>query len=395
MTDTTIRRLSTEETLEVLFPLTQYAFHSSPPFRDREEWEEVIRQRKDMATFAVFEDENAVATVVSTPMTEQVRAKLYGASAVWGVTTDPSARRQGYCRRLMASLLAADRDEGRPLSCLYPFRESFYDRLGYATFPLPFKATFAPSALAPLLKKDLGGEVERMLIGDGYDTYRRYVKRLQGRMHGMGVFIHGQKERAQRENRSWLALAKVDGEVAGLMLYRLEGDTVTQFTLRAMRFYYDTSRAKYLLLQWIARHVDQASEVELWLPPFEHPETWLADMRVSTEALERAPMGRVVDVADIGGMETGPGRFTARVSDPLCPWNEAVWSFQAVDGHLQIGTASQAECELSIQAVAALIYGTQDPADFFFRGWGDPPAPVQARMRTMFPPRVPYLHEYF
>jgi hypothetical protein len=47
-------------------------------------------------------------------------------------------------------------------------------------------------------------------------------------------------------------------------------------------------------------------------------------------------MGRVVDVARIGGMETGPGGFTARVSDPLCPWNEGVWRFETVDGKLQV-----------------------------------------------------------
>jgi predicted acetyltransferase len=348
-----------------------------------------------MATFALFEDETAVATVVGSPMTQQVRGEVYDTSAIWGVTTHPTARRKGYCRRLMARLLATQRDEGQPLSCLYPFRASFYERLGYVTFPLPGKATFAPSALRSLLEKDLGGQVELMLIADGYDTYRDYLHRLQGRTHGMGVFVRGEKERVQKENRSWLALASVDGELVGLMLYCLEGEQVTQFTLRAQRFYYDTSQARYLLLQWIARHVDQAGQVELWLPPFEQPETWLADIQVSTESLVRAPMGRVVDVGSIGGMETGPGRFAARVSDPLCPWNTDVWQFQTVDGRLQVRPVRQADCDLTIQALAALIYGTHDPADFVFRGWGDPSSAVQATMRTMFPPRVPYLHEYF
>jgi len=395
MIETTIRRLSMEETLEVLFPLTSYAFHASPPFGDREKWEAFVRERKGMATFAMYEDETAVSTVVGSPMTQQVRGELYDVSAVWGVTTHPAARRQGHCRRLMARLLAAGRDAEQPLSCLYPFRESFYERLGYVTFPMAFKATFDPATLSPLLKNDLGGEVKQVLIGDGYDIYRSYTKRLQRRTHGMALFVHGEKERAQRENRSWLALARVDGELVGLMLYQLKGDEVTQFTLRAHRFYYDTPRARYLLLQWIARHVDQASEAELWLAPSEQPETWLADMQVSTDSLTRAPMGRVADVTSIGGMETGPGRFTARVSDPLCPWNEAVWHFETVDGRLQVGQASQADCELTVQALAALIYGTHDPADFVFRGWGAPSPDVQATMRTMFPPRLPYLHEWF
>jgi predicted acetyltransferase len=295
----------------------------------------------------------------------------------------------------MASLLASDHDEGHPLSCLYPFRASFYERLGYVTFPLPHTATFAPSALVPLLEVDLGGEIELLLIGDGYDTYRDYVSRLQQRIHGMAVFVHGDKEQVQKESRSWVALARLDGEVVGLMLYRLKGDEVTQFILQAHRFYYDTSRAKYLLLQWVARHVDQASKVELWLPPFERPETWLADLQASVESQIRAPMGRVVDVAAVDGMKTGPGHFAARVSDPLCAWNEGVWEFETVDGRLDVRPAGRADCELSIQALSALIYGTHDPADFVFREWGDPPPAVEATMRSMFPRQVPYLHEYF
>jgi predicted acetyltransferase len=395
MTDTTIRRMPTEEMLEILFPLAGYAFHSSPPFQGQEEWNETVRQREGVTYWALFEDDTAVATVASTAMTQHVRGALYGAGAVWAVTTHPAARRKGYCRRLMARLLAADREEGRPLSTLYPFRESFYEQMGYVTFPLPRKARLAPSSLSPLLKRNLGGEVELVLIGDGYDTYRDYLYKLQRRVQGMGVFVYGSKAQAQRQNRSWLALARVDGELVGLMLYDLKGERPTELDLRALRFYYDTSQGKYLLLQWIARHVDQAKEVEIWLPPFEQPETWLADIQVTTESQERAPMGRVADVAAIGGMHTGPGRFSARISDPICPWNEGVWGFETVDGALQIAPAEQADCDLTIQAMAALVYGSHDPDDFSIRGWGNPSPDILGTMRSMFAPQLPYLHEYF
>ena len=390
-----IRRLPTEEMLDVLFPLAQYAFHASPPFGDREEWDEIIRGRPGVTYFALFEAGSPVATVAGTDMTQQVRGRLYDASGVWGVTTHPAARRRGYCRRLMASLLDANREAGRPLSCLYPFRESFYARLGYVTFPLPRIARLDPAALAPLLKQDLGGTVEMMLIGDGYDIYREYVQRLQARVHGLSLGVHGEKARAQKENRSWLALARAGGEVVGLLLYQLKGEEPTRLTLRAHRFYYDTSQAKYLLLQWIARHVDQATEAEIWLPPYEQPETWLADIRVRTESQARAPMGRVVDVAGLGGMQTGPGRFSARIHDPLCPWNEGDWSFETADGILHVTRTGEAGCDLTIQGLTALVYGAHDPGDFRFQGWGDPPPEVQAAMRSVFPPRTPYLHEYF
>jgi predicted acetyltransferase len=395
MTNITIRKMPTEDMLKILFPLTGYAFHSSPPFRDEEKWRERLLRREGVTYFALFEDEAPVGSIASTAMTQQVRGKVFGSGVIWGVVTHPAARRRGYCRRLMVQALASDREAGRPMSTLYPFRESFYERMGFVTLPLLRKAKFAPSGLAPLLNKELGGEVEMVLIGDGFDAYRDYLYRLQRRVHGMGIFDHRSKAQAQIDNGSWLAQAKVDSELVGLILYQLKGERPTKLVLTAHRFYYDSSQAKYLLLQWLARHVDQVSEIELWLPPYEQPETWLSDLKVRIETPARAAMGRVVDLAKIGGMQVGDGRFAAKVRDPLCPWNESVWQFEADGGVLRVSRAEEAACELSIQAVTSLVYGTHDPGDFAFRGWGDPSPEVEATMRAMFPPKTPYLHELF
>jgi predicted acetyltransferase len=141
--------------------------------------------------------------------------------------------------------------------------------------------------------------------------------------------------------------------------------------------------------------MDQAERAEIWLPPFEHPELWLADIQVNTESTIRAPMGRVVDVAKIGGMQAGPGRFTACLSDPICTWNAGTWQFETADGVLQVSKAEEAECDLSIQGLTALVYGTHDPGDLAIQGWGNPSPQVQETLRTMFPPMLPYLHEMF
>jgi hypothetical protein len=124
-------------------------------------------------------------------------------------------------------------------------------------------------------------------------------------------------------------------------------------------------------------------------------------MNVTPETAGFTPMGRVVDLAQIGGMYTGPGSVTVQVSDPLCPWNEGAWRLETVDGRLQVhpvqgaGAAQAADCALSIQGVSALVYGAHDPADFCLRGWGALSPQVVAVMREMFPHKLPYLHEVF
>ncbi len=390
----TVRPLQGDEMLDALYALSQYAFHPSPPFTDKEEWLGRVRGRKGYTCHAALEDERPVAVACSTSMTQNVRGALYPSAAVWGVATHPSARRKGYCRQAIASLLAAERQSGKVVSALYPFRESFYQRLGYVTYPQTKIARFAPPALAPLLKLELGGEIELKLIGEAYETYRAYLAELQPRRHGLGLFDFGDQAAAAR-NHLWVALARFDGAIEGLMLYSLKGEEITHFNFSALRFYYQTSRARALLLGWIARHIDQADRAELHLAPDETPETWLADLQVKVESAFPTPMGRVLDVAAAGGMSAGPGSFTAQVSDPLCPWNSGAWRFESVEGRLAVSPAAQAECALSIQGLGALMAGTHDPQDFSLRGWGDPSPALQETLREMFPRRLPHIHEMF
>ncbi|MBT3389094.1 MAG: hypothetical protein HN413_01650 [Chloroflexi bacterium] len=294
----------------------------------------------------------------------------------------------------MTQLLENIRQSQRPLTTLYPFRESFYERLGFVTFPQPRKTIFHPADLAPLQQIEVSGTVQRMLISQGYDIFRQYVLEHRQRIHGMAVLEHSDPVPSGKE-RTWLAAACLNGEIVGVMLYNLEGEEVTKFKLRATRFYYHKPEGRYLLLQWIARHIDQANRAELWLPPYEQPETWFADMDTEFERTWIPPMGRVLDVAALGGMQSDPARFSARVEDPLCPWNSGIWEFEGRGGMLEVTPASEADCELSIQGLSALVYGTHSPADFAIRGWGNPSPEVQAAMQTVFPSKMPYLHEMF
>jgi predicted acetyltransferase len=389
-----IREVEGQDMFDALYALTNYAFHSSPPFENKEEWLEHVRGRKGITCHAIFEGDTAVSVAASTVMTQNVRGELFSASGIWGVATHPAARRKGYVRQIMASLLAAERESGKVFSNLYPFRETFYERLGYVTYPYIKIAKFNSAVLEPLLKANLEGEIDLKLIGEAYQTYREYLANMRQNRHGMAIFDYGDQTAANR-NLLWTSLARFDGEIEGLMLYSLEGEHVGKFNFHASRFYYKTSRARYLLLSWIARHIDQAGSAELWLPGDETPETWLSDIQVTIESPARAPMGRVLDVAKISGMQVGEGSFTAKINDPLCPWNEGPWRFDACDGRLVVSPSSAAVCELTIQGLSALVAGTHDPEDFALRGWGNPDPALQATLRKMFPRMTPYLHEMF
>ena len=397
MSEPNIQQLEGEAMAEALYQLNTYAFGATPPLPNKEEFIEKTRSRQDVHYYVLYEDQQPAAGVAYSAYTQQVRGALAPMAGVWGVAASPETRRKGYVRQTMTRAFAAMRDEHLPLSCLYPFRESFYQRLGYVSFPKPFTAQFSPANLLPLLKQTFTGQVQRVQWAEATSLYREFLAKVRASKHGMALRDVEDSDTAQRRN-AWMVVVREGGEVTGLMHYAIKEVGHFDNTFNANRFYYFTSQARYQLLEWIARHIDQTGRVEIHLPPNERPETWLVDLDVQFKADGRAPMGRVVDIAQLGrqgSIPVGPGRFSARISDPYAPWNENIWEFTCANGALAVRPTAQADCELSIHALAALLYSTNDPADFPFRGWGSPPPAVQAAMRSMFPPRLPYLHEFF
>jgi predicted acetyltransferase len=394
MANITIRKLEKDEVGEVLYPLAAYAFQASPPLSDKSQFMEFMHQHVKDTCIALFENGKPASAAVSSPMTQQVRGKIFQTSGIWGVATDPTFRRKGYSRKTIQHLLSENYLDGDIFSTLYPFKESFYQRLGYISFPTPRTATFTPADLVPLLKQNLDGRVERVLVGEGFSTYLEFLGKLQKKIHGFSSFSDPDWFSA-RSNRRWLAIAKSGEETIGVMMYSLEGEEDHPFILRGSRFYFINSQGKYLLLEWIARHADQVGKADILLPSFEQPETWFADLRMRTTSSEMTPMGRIVNISGLGGMVVGPGRFSVKIVDSICPWNEGIWSFDSKEGILSINPSEHWNCELTIQAVTALVYGTHDPGDFSFRNWGQLSDELIDTIQSMFPPKRPYLHEQF
>ncbi|MBN2303521.1 MAG: GNAT family N-acetyltransferase [Anaerolineae bacterium] len=397
-----IQRLQGDDQFDLAHFLRRYAFSPSPPIADpgegwQKDWWKNARETAE--TFVLLKDGRPQATAAHVTMRHTIRDLIVPTWGLWGVATHPAARRNGYARQLLAAWHEAAYEAGLAVTLLYPFRESFYQRLGYVTYPQPRKVKFEVANLAPLLKWDFPGEIDLRSTQDDFQTWRDYLRTFQPHIHGFALSDSGWPESVMRFNSNrehWLALARIEGEVRGAMLYRLEGPEGA-FDMKVNGFYSSDVWGRYLLLEWMARHIDHAREATVSLPPFEQPDTWLEDLKVKFEG-GFAPMARVLNVAQIGGIQAGPGTFTARVHDDHCPWNNGIYRFETADGVLHVSALNapdSADCDLAIQGVTALVYGAHDPATFTLRGWGDPPPAVQATMRRMFPARLPYMHEKF
>lgn len=389
-----IQHLDLEEAIEVLHFLSNYAFTPTPPLPQFQSYAEKIRNRKGANYFAVYENNQPQAIAcATTPLTQNLRGKLFSMGGVSNVATHPDARRKGYARNLMHTLYNEFNQNNVAVSCLYPFKEDFYQSLGYITLPQTKRITFNPLHLKPLLNMDLNGHYELVTFKDGYQKFRSYLEKHQQNSHGMAISTVPQPEAAE-DHDAWLVFAYQGEEILGVMNYILKDQILNQ-TLLAYDFLFSNSEGKFLLLNWIARHLDQVSKAILTIKPDQFGENLFTDLRPDFDGLYIPPMARVIKILALSGLPVGDGDFSIQVNDPECPWNNGIWQLTCDRGQLGIIEADHAQCELTVQGLTALVYGVYPPGEFALRNWGNPDKESQSALQKMFPPMTPFLHAVF
>jgi predicted acetyltransferase len=397
MTDIEIRRVTGMEYYTQARKVAGYAFRASPAAVDTSNREEELPFLEKARAYVVFDGGEPLATATLFPYVQNVRGKLLSMSGVGGVATMPAARRKGHIRRIFAELFESMRDNDEVVSVLYPFRESFYEKLGYAAMTQAKFIRFAPSALASLSRIEKQGNVEQVMIADGFDDWRAYLQRYQSHVHGFALAERSVALGERHRNRDWLALARdPEGVVIGGMTFRITGYGEQ---LEAGDFYYDSPEARLLLLDWFARHVDQVSEIKVRVAVTEMPELWVPDLYAKVrnhDVFFTAPMGRVMDMTALSGISAGPGEIAIEVLDAQCPWNAGVYALASdASGVLTVERGGNPAASITIQGLSALVFAGHDPAAFRLRGWGDPDAASQATLRSLFPAIAAYVHEDF
>ncbi len=392
-----IREVRGEEIIDAGGAVANYAFGASPSTPDPDAARQRLPYLANARGLVASTDGQPQASLLSYEMSQNLRGAVLPMGGIAAVASMPSGRRRGAVRRLMDRQMELYRAAGVPISALYAFRDSFYERLGYAALPNARHLTFDPQALTPLVRLDKPGSCEMVAMKDGFDEWRAYLERYQRQTHGFALKHVSNARRWQDANEWWVAFARDEaGEIAGAMTYRITGYTGS---LIASTFYTTSALGRYQLLDWVGRHADQVKEAVIELRPDDLPELWYRDLRSSVRTdVEHAwigAMARVVDVAGLTGIGAGDGEVTVAIQDRSCPWNEGAFTFRGEGGTLTVTPGGEPSASITIQGLSGLVFCGTDPATFPFLGWGAPDPKTAEALRTLFPPVVPDIHETF
>jgi predicted N-acetyltransferase YhbS len=391
-----IRQIGTDERQTLALPLQAYAFQSTPlPPAVLELQRDAQRHLAENLTLVAEDDGAAMAVASSIPMRQNVRGTVYPMAGIASVAAHPLARRRGYVRALLTELLGQVRDAGIPVSALYPFRPSFYERFGYVSLPKSRTATFAPADLAHLLRANLDGDLTVERIGGGYPTYRAFTQRLLAQWHGFAVFPDHRAEQLREADDRWLVTARVGDEVVGAAPYRI---TAHAEDLVADHLLATGAHGRALLLRFFARHVDQVRRIRVTVGADELPELWATDLAAEVESRTTfpdgaPPMGRVLSLDGLAGMAVGPGQVAVEVVDD--PFVAGRYLLDGRSGQLDVTPGGQSRAALTVPALSGLVYGVLDPEDIVVRALGTVPPEAAGELRRLFPRRVPYVFSSF
>jgi len=188
-------------------------------------------------------------------------------AAVASVSVAPGERREGISRALLEQLHAEVDAQKAALTLLYPFREGFYARLGYATTaPLvTIRVATGAFAHAPFLADAALGFAFRTLEGPLVAEARLLYEEVAATQAGRMVRTEARWLRLfSREARHWMAAVGTSGRVEGYVSFSYDVPVSHgRQTLVVHELTARDGRARRALLFALGKQRDQVDDVEL------------------------------------------------------------------------------------------------------------------------------------
>jgi predicted acetyltransferase len=271
------------------------------------------------------------------------------------------------------------RAQGRPVSMLHPFRESFYERLGYVAAGAALEIEAPTAALGHYLerKPQPGWVEERLAPAEAREAFQALLRETAPHYNGFTVHERVPAAKWESRTRDWLfVMIRRDGVLHAAARYEKLGNPNLPL-LRVRDPYWRDLAGRNALLRFLAKHRDQVAAVNLQVPYGSAVHSWFRDtMSPFGIRIDEKPwMVRVVDVAPaLEGLPAQPdGRITVEVTDDRCPWNDGRFTLEAAAGRLKAAPAARGavEARLDQKALASLVYGSRSVEEVCDLGWMD------------------------
>jgi predicted acetyltransferase len=316
------------------------------------------------------------------PLRQWIGGASFPVMGLGMVAIAPTHRRRGLAGRMVTAAFAHARERGDVASALYPFRTSFYEKLGYGLAGEALQYRLEPRQLPD--DAEARRRLEWVTDPDGAaamrEVYARFVRAETGQME--------RTERSWRkawghETQAAVVYRSPAGEAEGyaIVRYRMDLPAPVRFLDVEERAWL-TPEARRGIYAWLASMGDQWSELVYRAHPDEGLEMVLADPRLPdgngvgwslwfpSATLMRGPMFRLLDVPAAFALRSAAegAAFTAvvEVDDGQLPDARGPWRIRAEGGRMHAepygGGAAEVTLRLPMSVLSRIFIGAVSPS---------------------------------
>ena len=381
-----IRKITQDERKKY-HKISQYAFGN---WQDKEVEDDKIKWMNSDECFVIIENGEMVSGLINHNLKQNVRGTVKKLSGIGNVATYPEYRNKGYVKKLMTATFDEMRLKKQSVSMLQPFKESFYQKLGYISTNREMKLKFHISGIQHYL-----GEipddwvVERKTGIEAHEEFLSYYSKAVLKWHGIVIYdeIHQGFKEHLAQNTIYI-LVKHNNVTKAACCYKKNDMKITIHDI-----IWTDLESRKLIFNYFARHRDQVGDFEMPIPMGTNFFSWFSDMRSQYELkmCEGPWMVRIVDVIDSFSYLkiSGNGSLIFKVTDELCNWNSGNYKLAVKDGKTQMkrsGMNIPADVTCDIRGLTALLYGSLEIEEIIDRGWMETKTEdVRIKLQEWFP----------
>jgi predicted acetyltransferase len=295
-------------------------------------------------------DGQIVGSLVLYPFQAWVRGTRVPLTGIGSVAVSPEHRRRGIGEAMLKAMLREMRQRGDAMSVLFPFRDSFYRKLGYGVIEVARQMAFAPTLLPA---SDEARRVRRLMLPDRPSVEALYDKVAAGGHFALTRRREWWTERLWTTPRDWVVCeGRRRGQIEGYLCYEADAEAGPfRLSLTVQEFVAGTPEAHRGLIGHLASLSDQVAEIHIIAPG---DNAWTALLKTSqnlrpglelsvyhdTGNVVNGMMLRLNDVK--AALECVPvstharGEIALEVDDQVVPANARAWRVRASEGRLKV-----------------------------------------------------------
>ncbi|MBR9988112.1 MAG: GNAT family N-acetyltransferase [Gemmatimonadetes bacterium] len=312
------------------------------------------------------------------PLRQWIAGEAVPMTGIGTVAISPAYRRQGRAAELMAGALRTGRERGDIASALFPFRVSFYRRLGYGLAGEALQYQIATGSLpdhaerhrVELLDTDAGSDEALALYNQWAATQTGQLER------GARLWV----QVMEGAGRALVGYRSHRGDLEGyaLVIYRTDLPPDQRF-LEVDEIVWTTDPARRGLYGWLSSLGDQWQQILLRALPSDRLGDWLLEPRLPRSAaptwrlwepsatLMSGPMFRLLDVrAAFEGrriQQVPTFAFAVEVEDSMFPENCGSWRIALDAGRAIVERTGALDLSLrtDISTLSRIFIGSLSP----------------------------------